>query len=165
MEVKSSGPVLPHSPSPGKKCVQAMVKSCMAPIWVQQHRPPVLAPDVSLNSGPEQQIPGAGSWPAERAGTRPSASCPWTLAPLSTWYWTSVTKVCINTLKGPVMPVCLPHSPSPGKKCVQAMVKSCMAPIWIQQHRPPVLAPDVSVNSGPEQQIPGAGSPVLVHPL
>ena len=54
-------PHFPHSPSPGKKCVQAMVKSCMAPIWVQQHRPPVLAPDVSLNSGPEQQIPGAGS--------------------------------------------------------------------------------------------------------
>ena len=46
-------------------------------------------------------------WPAERAGNRPSASCPCTSAQLSTWYWTSVTRVCINTLKGPVMTVCL----------------------------------------------------------
>ena len=36
------------------------------------------------------------------------------------------------------------------------------SPAWLpsgsSSTRPPVLAPDVSVNSGPEQQIPGAGS-------
>ena len=39
------------------------------------------------------------------------------------------------------------------------------SPAWLpsgsSSTRPPVLAPDVSVNSGPEQQIPGAGSSSL----
>ena len=49
-----------------------MCRPWSSPAWLpsgsSSTRPPVLAPDVSVNSGSEQQIPGAGSSPQIQAG-------------------------------------------------------------------------------------------------